>query len=213
MYRIETPLTNLGETWRRPGDVNHQFDSQLSQRITLGFHDTVGQSRGEYALSFDAALQDAKEHDFRLGVPVFVEPRIPVREQAALLGIDIAPSVWVLPDATVKKPYVAWLSIVPNPGIDPIDFAFQKFLKLSQERGDEGFVIELATPYEALAANVDILLHHRFVYLAGKPGVFLGQKLLALDTWQGTPRISGPDRRQYEYFTGALVATRSKELA
>lgn len=212
MTYIEAPLGKIGSEWSRPRDLNTQFDAQISRRISLGFPEAVGQSRGEYVQSFYDALQSAKEHGLTFGSPVFVEPRIPVATQAKLLGVDIAPSVWALPDTEKKKPYPAWLNILPNPGIDPIGFAFQEHSELPQT-GDGELKKHLATPFEALAADIDTLLQHSFVYLAGKPGLFTGQRLLVLDTWLGTPRISGANRGQPDFFTGALIAISGKEEA
>ncbi len=210
MRRIEAPLNRMGREWPVPRDVNIQFEHQLAQRLRLGFHEVLGRSAGDYALSFQDALADAKQHELRPGAVVFVEPRISIREQARLLEVDIAPSVWSLPEVADRKPYATWLRIIPNPGIAPVRFAYDVASYSSVDHKDLGAVTQLASPFEGLAADIDTLLLHSFVYLAGTPGIINGQRLLTLDTWMGLPRIAGANLNKIEQLTGALAATRTR---
>jgi len=198
------PLSRVDQKLVSP-DVKSHFTRITAKRINSGFHKVLGLSTGEYQESFQAAIESSERFEGMSGVPVLVEPRVSIKTQCDLLGVDISPSVFRFPEPKDRDPYVAFLNILSNPGVPARVFLDS----IPSTHESENGMTMLASPQEALAADLDFLLAHRFVYLQGDATFFFGQRLLGLDMYKGKPRIMAPEGREFDEFIGALVATRS----
>lgn len=175
--KLSFPVSALHEK-----DFNQAFDEQLSLRVSHGFHKELGLTVGEYVESFQHLLNPVLNKPFSVGYPVFVEPRIPIRDQLDLLGVYVDPTAYSLPeDSTVLHPYLSRVRQVYTSDLPPENVEFA----LRHKSLSSGTSIRLAGLLEALA-RFDFSLPE---YIAGP----FDARVLCVDTFSGRPRLSKPE--------------------
>lgn len=166
----------------REKDFHQAFDEQLSLRLSRGFHKELGLSVGEYAETFKHLLEPMWNKPFSIGYPVFVEPRIPVRDQLDLLGVHIDPTVYSLPeDSSATLPYISRVGRASLSDLPPENV----ISAIRQQSLPEGLSVHLAGILEAIA-RFDFSSPE---YIAGSHSA----RILCADTFSGRPRLSKPE--------------------
>ncbi len=175
-----TPLPTSIEL--RDQRFHQAFDRQLNMRLSRGFHTELGLSVGEYLESFSHLLGPAWNKPSSVGYPAFVEPRIPVRDQLDMLGVNIDPTVYSVPEnSEATVPYLTRVRNMQMSDVPPENV----FSAIAQEGEESNQSLHLASLLEALAVfNISSP-----EYVAGPRNA----RVLGLDTFSGRPRLFKPE--------------------
>ncbi len=170
-------------------DQNFQkaFDRQLGLRVAHGFHTELGLSIGEYVESFKHLLEPAWDKPSSIGHPAFVEPRIPIKSQLDMLGVQVDPTVYALPeDSESTMPYLTRVRSMQIADVPP-----EKLTSvIRQEAVSSNQPMHLASLLEALA-----------VFEVSSPEYVAGPRsaqVLCFDTFSGRPRLSKPEHGAWD---------------
>lgn len=120
--------------------------------VRAGFPARLGVDADAYRRALPRIPEQPTEYAGRFDVPVVVEPRIPWREQAELLGVRLSSHARnfsfadVDPEGSPSAPYVGWFNSWRSRDPDPISSVAARTQLARDERG--------ATPTELLAMDL-----------------------------------------------------------
>lgn len=97
--------------------IENSCRAQLDRKIQAGFHRVLNKSLAEYESDFEEAVMKATtldQPDINTTL-VLAEPRIPIKTQLGLLGINLHPSASRLPShEQMWAPYPVWVKVIDN---------------------------------------------------------------------------------------------------
>ncbi|WP_236792233.1 hypothetical protein [Amycolatopsis sp. GM8] len=176
---------------------NQLWSKTVEAYIAAGFPDRLGMSASVYASSLPVITAQPPEYRGQLDIPLVIEPRIPWREQAEMLGVRVSNHsrrfAFEPVDPSPRVPYIGWFNAWNARFEGPISSIDARAALAEHECG--------ATPAELLAMNAalpDLARTTRFFEAIGVVKTTptsdditnrSADRCLCLYSWRGGPEI------------------------